>query len=282
MAGRVLFHNVGGEAHEETWITSMAPMVAHGICMVLAWLFLINVGTHAARYLKKADPPLPEWFPFHVWSNGIGVTLSLVGLIFVVAHIVAEGSPHLNGLHQVAGLLLTMGMLLQAYLGAQAHYSWYEGKPVSPIDMWHWWGGRLLLVAATGECLLGLQLLVDEGMEVGVNVWLAIGGMVFSAFGLVAYYEVYYWYDREVKRIVKAAEGSELHARGGGDSEAPEPDAMRPRHRKRFSERQFMLIYGVVMALFALMLVGSMYFSISMPHMPHMVNDDDDAHGAVH
>ena len=83
-------------------------------------------------------------------------------------------------------------LLFQVYLGTAAHYSWYEGKPVSPIDMWHWWIGRAALVAAMFECLLGVQLLVDEGAIVGLNVWLAVAFIVVLSFFMIAYYEVYY------------------------------------------------------------------------------------------
>tara|TARA_R110002050_G_scaffold81927_1_gene175464 strand:+ start:194 stop:481 length:288 start_codon:yes stop_codon:yes gene_type:complete len=72
--------------------------------MVVGWLLCINVGSLIARYLKKGSIAFPQWFPLHVWLQSAGAVISIIGVGFIYAHIAAEGSSHLNGLHQVSDL----------------------------------------------------------------------------------------------------------------------------------------------------------------------------------
>jgi len=224
------------EEENSAWITSLSPIRIHGILMIVGWLFCINVGSMVARYLKKASQPYPQWFPIHVWLQSIGAVLSVVAFILVISHLIYEGSQHFNGFHQVFGLGLTLILFFQIYLGTAAHYSWYEGKPTSPIDMWHWWFGRFAIIGAMFECLLGIDIFSKDGASVTPVLWLfAVGIVIFSFFGLAAY-EIHYKSGSFPVRLWK-----------GGDLDEDEPSDSK--YDLKMNEFRFVVFYGLICAI---------------------------------
>ena len=83
-----LVHLSSGEARVET----LQPVFAvHGAIMFLAWGLLLPAGVLAARYW-----PTPDWFRLHLYSQGSGLCVMLLGLLFALGEM--QGSVSINEL----------------------------------------------------------------------------------------------------------------------------------------------------------------------------------------
>lgn len=98
------------KSHRTVWLI-------HGICMVLAWVFLIPAAVGCSLF-RSLLPTGPFWLQLHTVLNMFGVLLTLIGFITSVVVVQQEGKKHFVGIpHYKAGLILFLFSLFQAFNG---------------------------------------------------------------------------------------------------------------------------------------------------------------------
>jgi hypothetical protein len=146
----------------------------HGLLSGLAWAVLVLLAQLLPRYCKSWGPP---WFYLHIGMNLLALVMTLIGLALVI---VATPSSFRQTetktvAHVVMGLFVIIVGLSQPFLG------WYSDAVYDPLrkkvpvfpDMLHWWIGRLVIVVALCNILLGLVILQPgASWFVAYTVWL--------------------------------------------------------------------------------------------------------------
>jgi Eukaryotic cytochrome b561 len=179
------------EESDGPWITSEVVMCLHGMLMVVAWAFCVNIGSAAGRYLRKAPVAYPNWFPLHYILMSVGAALSLSSFILIICHMGYGGDEHFDGVHQVLGLIVMIALLVQVLLGLAAHYTWHEGKATCWIDQWHWWIGRGTYLLALCNIITGFMLLSEEGAEPNGLLWFFVSALFTVIFLMTAGFEIH-------------------------------------------------------------------------------------------
>eukprot|EP00211_Chloroparvula_japonica_P006332 CAMPEP_0119125740 /NCGR_PEP_ID=MMETSP1310-20130426/4912_1 /TAXON_ID=464262 /ORGANISM="Genus nov. species nov., Strain RCC2339" /LENGTH=412 /DNA_ID=CAMNT_0007115841 /DNA_START=24 /DNA_END=1258 /DNA_ORIENTATION=- len=155
----------------------------HGNMMIIAWVLLAVWSSMLPAYMKKTLDVW--WFYAHIGMNIAILVLSLLatGLIFYMHQL--EGESHVHNLHQLYGYTILLGVVVQSGLGVWSHVWWNPNREVVPLfpDKIHWWFGRVLIVVAWCNVILGLQKFGEK--------WNALSyTLLYLWFALVAAYVV--------------------------------------------------------------------------------------------
>lgn len=107
--------------------TSYAALVlVHLALMAGAFPVCMLVGVLVARYVSKTHT---WWWPAHWIFESIGSVLAAGGFAVIVYHVQTTGrhfstTARTNGSHQIMGLIVIIGMVMQIVLGVVAHCTW--------------------------------------------------------------------------------------------------------------------------------------------------------------
>jgi hypothetical protein len=134
-----------------------AHWLAHAALMLIAWGALPFPLVVSARYVK---PLGPAWFDWHrMLASGI-VLLSLVGVVFAVAHHEAgrRQAKHLQSPHSMLGVILLALGAVQSLLGVVVgHMRSPVDRTSTPlVDRVHHWLGRFVALLALVTLSVGL------------------------------------------------------------------------------------------------------------------------------
>jgi hypothetical protein len=141
-------------------------ITGHGIAMLLAWAVLGNIGVFVSRFLKALGH---RWYLLHRHIMLGLVFLTALGFALGFAHVQLNGDPHFQLLidmypigrsnpHAVLGLAICVAMVVQVALGFVSNRLYDKMRRAVPWwpDRFHWWFGRLLLLASFINIYLGL------------------------------------------------------------------------------------------------------------------------------
>ena len=148
----------------------------HGSLMLFAFGFMFTMAIFVARYLKGHS----WWFPLH-WGLVLTATAMITAAFIIIA--IEVGSEQFAMAHGRLGLATVIMTYLTVFLGVYCHFSWNpdrKGPPIWP-DQVHWWAGRITLVMAYVNIVLG-TVMPDFPLSFATS-W--ISGFVFLYFLLV-------------------------------------------------------------------------------------------------
>eukprot|EP00754_Rhynchopus_humris_P044739 Rhum_TRINITY_DN4364_c0_g1::Rhum_TRINITY_DN4364_c0_g1_i1::g.13851::m.13851 len=153
------------------------PML-HAIFMFLGWGVMSNIGVFAARYLKAAGP---VWFKIHKTVMPLGLLFSTVGFGAIIASV---SNKHFSFAHGGLGLAVMLLAYLQPLNAVIRPHAVGVGEPKPLVrTVWeivHKYGGRVALLAANINMVLGLLLIVAPTAALATGcAWI---GAFFAAF----------------------------------------------------------------------------------------------------
>ncbi|KAJ3129406.1 hypothetical protein HK098_001507 [Nowakowskiella sp. JEL0407] len=142
-----------------TNIPYIAAMLIHGLLMVFAWNICGYGGVYVARYLKKKGR---IWYRLHLTLLFFGTGSSAIaGFVFVILYVTPpyfEPDPH-----TIIGFIM-MGLLfiqfIFGFISSKRHSPTGQSLPwkAPVLNKIHVWLGRILLLLAIPETVLGIQL----------------------------------------------------------------------------------------------------------------------------
>lgn len=139
--------------------------IVHGILMAVGWALVAPIAIMTARFLKCKDP---LWFHLHRGFMTFVIVLVLVAYILGVVKGSHAGLR--TKIHLALGTIALAGALIQAAGGV-----FRPSKNSSLRSTWrlaHFWSGRLLVLLAFANILLGLVIFnqVSSGYYIAVSV----------------------------------------------------------------------------------------------------------------
>jgi len=142
--------------------------IVHALVMSLSW-FILSLGILFARYLKNIGKD-NLWFTTHRFTQIIGSTGSLIGLIIIIIYVVnISHSNPFTSLHPILGFLINLFLII--------HFCWalcrpHKDPPSSIRNAWvyiHHYTGRILILIVFLNIPLGLCKYVGaEATQLGV------------------------------------------------------------------------------------------------------------------
>uniref|UniRef100_A0A1D1YGT7 Ferric-chelate reductase 1 n=1 Tax=Anthurium amnicola TaxID=1678845 RepID=A0A1D1YGT7_9ARAE len=129
-------------------------IMIHGLVMFSVWAIVVPAAIFIARFTRNIIPQ--QWFRLH-WGiqQFIASPLTLFGLIMSLAAGVRFNAANT---HHFLGLVVFGGFIFQLALGWIHHKLYDQSRKYYP--WWtklHWWWGRILVLLAFIQILLGLQ-----------------------------------------------------------------------------------------------------------------------------
>ncbi|MFA5322474.1 MAG: hypothetical protein WC373_07340 [Smithella sp.] len=122
----------------------------HILLMATATLVII-VGVSAAMFFRKKK----NWLKIHKTVNSSGVALIMAGIIMAFSYVYTTGGEHLDGNHQIAGLVASALALITLLAG----FYQLRARNKSMTRTAHRWLGRFSLLMFLAAIILGLILI---------------------------------------------------------------------------------------------------------------------------
>ncbi|KAF2243981.1 hypothetical protein BU26DRAFT_523528 [Trematosphaeria pertusa] len=149
-------------------------VIAHGICMALAFVILFPLGASWMRFFNFRGL---VWF--HAGWQLLTYVLVFAGTGTGIYLSVEEGE--WDG-HPIIGLVVILALAVQALLGLFHHLKFRRtGRPTT-LGISHRWWGRIVLVVGAIDGGLGLKLAEEE--STAIVVYCVLAGVFFSIWGL--------------------------------------------------------------------------------------------------
>jgi len=172
----------------------------HGIIMFSVWGIIVPGAVFIARFTRNIIPQ--KWFKLH-WGiqQFLASPLTLAGLI--AAYV--SGMPfNAANTHHFLGVVVFGGFIFQLSLG-WIHHKLYD--PSRKYYPWwtklHWWWGRILILLAFMQILLGLQ-------QYNASHGVFVGFYIYVLFILSSYAGLSYHLYRKRKRDIEAFAKSDV------------------------------------------------------------------------
>jgi hypothetical protein len=180
-SGAVLVNLISGGAEGGAGIVRSA-IVAHAVCMCIAWLLLTPLAVMCARYLKGEEVfgSYMAWLNAHqalVWA---AVAIMIAGLVVVVVDL--EGKPHLRTSHSQIGVAALVILIPQATVGIVQSLFWMQSLRIVHQLLALVSAGLVVACFVTGVQELIWQFAIPEeslGRAVGaLAAWLVFLGLL--------------------------------------------------------------------------------------------------------
>jgi cytochrome b561 len=133
--------------------TSSNVILAHMLCMVIAWMFLAPFGAIIARYGRT----MFTWYPTHRAFQIGTLVLVIVGFSLGIAGVSKEGGRHFSQRHHQIGLIIFILLFVQCFLGQWAH-SYRDKTGKRHICVIHMPLGIVLIGLSVWNTLTGFKL----------------------------------------------------------------------------------------------------------------------------
>jgi len=122
----------------------------HILLMVIATLGIIT-GVGAAIFFRQKS----SWLRIHKSFNFFSLLGISTGLIMAFVYVFGAGGKHINGLHQLIGLIAFIFAVVSLLLG----FYQFKAKNKIAVRTTHRWLGRFSLVLLLTAITLGLKLI---------------------------------------------------------------------------------------------------------------------------
>lgn len=124
--------------------------ILHIILMAISTLGIFAGVSYAMFFRKKKN-----WMKIHKTVNLVSSMEAATGVVMVVIYINGTGGEHLDGVHQIIGLIAFIATLITMFLGF--HQFKAKNKPTTRVA--HRWLGRFSLLMFLTAIILGLMLI---------------------------------------------------------------------------------------------------------------------------
>jgi hypothetical protein len=121
----------------------------HELLMALAVLCLI-IGVSTAVFLRQKR----NWLKIHKTFNSIGFIGMFIGVVMAFTYVSESGGNHLDGIHQIVGIIVFVLTLVTLILG----FYQFKVKDKMIMRVIHYWMGRFALFLVVTNLILGLML----------------------------------------------------------------------------------------------------------------------------
>ncbi len=122
----------------------------HILFMVISTLGII-AGVCVAMFCRRKK----NWMTIHKSLNSIGLLGLSTGLVLAFFYVASSGNKHMDGSHQVAGLVAFALTLMTLLLG----FFQFKAKNKSAARTAHRWAGRISVLMFLMTMMLGLVLI---------------------------------------------------------------------------------------------------------------------------
>jgi heme A synthase len=126
------------------------PFILH-ISLMAAATLAITAGVSTAMFFRKKK----NWFKIHKSVNSLGILLITVGVIMAFIYVSGTSNNHLNGFHQLTGLITFISVVATYLLG----FHQFKAQNKLATRTAHRWFGRISLVMMLIAVILGLMLI---------------------------------------------------------------------------------------------------------------------------
>ncbi|GIZ40473.1 hypothetical protein CKM354_000380900 [Cercospora kikuchii] len=166
--------NVYNTGRDSEW-----AQIVHAVFMSLAFLLVFPLGAISLRLLRRA--------PIHAGFQVVGLGLVVIGLgLGVYASQLYNKSKHFKSAHQVIGLFIFAGILLQIGLGLSHHIIFLRSGTPTVLGKIHRFLGLSIMVLGVINGGLGLNFAGSS--VVGYSVAVAIMAVIFGGLSAAIYY----------------------------------------------------------------------------------------------
>jgi hypothetical protein len=185
LRGIIRVHFPTGKA---THIEDISREEAHASLMLYAWGFFAVISIFCVRYMK--EPLGSWWFVIHATLSVLIFLLTISGFSVIISYVSHQGHHHFNSVHKILGLLVTVSMIMQLWLGLFTHFKYDSDRDRTPTfpDKVHWWVGRITAGAAFLNILSGFLLF----SETGETPWILLLTWTVAIVVFVVLFEIYY------------------------------------------------------------------------------------------
>ncbi|KAJ3292123.1 hypothetical protein HK104_005547 [Borealophlyctis nickersoniae] len=192
-------------------LTYAKVLFYHGIVMFIAWGVAPFVGIFIARYLKDALGVW--WYRLHLGIMFVFVGMGTVAGFALV--LVFKRPPHFVDLHEILGVLIVAGTILQITLGFIANSLYSPDRVHVPWwDKAHWWLGRVITLLAFATIYLGLRKYTAYS-DIHLMVWTIIyWAWIAAAFLVMLGGQIQFGQKHHVNGAGRAFEDSDYYEKG--------------------------------------------------------------------
>lgn len=152
------------------WVKRNPILHLHGFLMVTAFIILFPLGVIAMRSGS------PKSFKYH-WIIQVSASVGVAGGVITGLTL----RKHINSFHQTLGLCIVGALVIQAILGYKHHIDFVRIHRRTWISYTHIWVGRIVMLGAFGNLIIGLNMRGYSPILVGV----AGVFMILEAVGLI-------------------------------------------------------------------------------------------------
>lgn len=147
--------------------------------MVLGWLIIFPAGIFITRFGRVTF----NWFPYHQAVQVAGILAVLAGFILAVLYVHSQGDSHFSSTHEVLGLTLCIGVLVQMVLGLVTHQI-RNRTGIRTVGYVHIPLGLLIVALSFWEVHLGFEvwddITVPSWASFIVYAWAAVLVIVYA------------------------------------------------------------------------------------------------------
>lgn len=121
------------------------------ISFMIIFTLSIVAGVGVAMFFRRKK----NWMMIHKSLNSLGMLGLSTGLILAFLYVASSGNKHMNGFHQVAGLVAFALALMTLLLG----FYQFKASNKSSARTAHRWAGRVSVLMFLMTMILGLVLI---------------------------------------------------------------------------------------------------------------------------
>lgn len=170
------FANYFSSSVYNTGISSAWFGVAHGVFMALAFLLILPLGALSLRLVRKVR--------IHATAQIIGLAFVAVGFgLGVYCSLMYNKSKSFTSTHQIIGLLILGGILIQVGLGLAHHLIYMRAGTPTIMGKIHRFLGTGILTLGIANGFIGLHFAGSSMVAYGVAT--AIMLLIFAIFGVL-------------------------------------------------------------------------------------------------
>ncbi|KQC08734.1 MAG: hypothetical protein APR62_04080 [Smithella sp. SDB] len=122
----------------------------HILLMATSTLGMIT-GIGAAMFFRKKK----NWLKIHKMVNSISFVGMAAGIVMAFYYVFETGDEHINGVHQIIGLVAFTSAIVSIFLG----FHQFKAKNKLAIRLAHRWLGRFSLLMFLTAIIFGLMLI---------------------------------------------------------------------------------------------------------------------------
>jgi len=149
---------------------SNSPAIAHACIMVLTFFGLMPLGLLILRILGSV-----KW---HAINQAVATTLAIIGAALgIYISTMYNRSKNFNSAHQVLGIMIILGVIVQFGLGYMHHRINKKTQASTKLAPIHIWLGRLVIPLAAINAFIGFPFALSPNYDWILAVFVIIIGL---------------------------------------------------------------------------------------------------------